>query len=59
MENTPIEHEPGQLHGQDENIRQGGSSISPTLSSVHAVILIYLEELAFYLVELDVLGASN
>ena len=59
MENTPIEHEPGQLHGQDENIRQGGSSISPTLSSVHEFILIYLEELAFYLVELDVLGASN
>lgn len=39
--------------------RGGGCYINPTLSSVHAVILIYLEELAFYLVELDVLGASN
>ena len=38
---------------------KGGCSTSPTLSSTHAVILVYLEELAFYLVELDALGASN
>ena len=38
---------------------KGGCSISPTLSSTHAAVLIYLEELAFYLVELDTLGASN
>jgi len=59
VENKQIKHEQIQIHEQDENIRKGGSSISPTLSSVHAVILIYLEELAFYLVELDILGASN
>jgi len=37
----------------------GTCSISPTLSSTHAIILVYLEELAFYLVELDGLGANN
>lgn len=34
-------------------------SISPFLSSVHAVILVCLEELAFYLVELKSLGTTN
>lgn len=34
-------------------------SISPFLTSIHAVILVYLEELAFYLVELKILGATN
>lgn len=37
----------------------GTCSISPFLSSMHAVILVYLEELAFYLVELKILGATN
>lgn len=37
----------------------GTCAISPFLSSVHAVILVYLEELAFYLVELKILGATN
>lgn len=43
----------------DKCILRGDCSVSPTLSSVHAVVLIYLEELAFYLVELDLLGVSN
>jgi hydroxylamine reductase len=37
----------------------GTCSISPFLSSVHTVILVYLEELAFYLVELKTLGTTN
>lgn len=37
----------------------GTCSISPFLSSIHAVILAYLEELAFYLVELKTLGTTN
>lgn len=37
----------------------GTCAISPFLSSMHAVILVYLEELAFYLVELKILGATN
>lgn len=37
----------------------GTCSISPFLSSIHAVILVYLEELAFYLVELKTLGTTN
>lgn len=34
-------------------------SISPFLSSIHVVILVYLEELAFYLIELKALGTTN
>lgn len=37
----------------------GTCAISPFLTSIHAVILVYLEELAFYLVELKILGATN
>lgn len=37
----------------------GTCAISPFLTSMHAVILVYLEELAFYLVELKILGATN
>lgn len=37
----------------------GTCSISPFLSSMHGVILVYLEELAFYLVELKTLGTTN
>lgn len=37
----------------------GTCAISPFLSSIHAVILVYLEELAFYLVELKFFGATN
>lgn len=37
----------------------GTCSISPFLSSIHAIILIYLEELAFYLTELKMLGITN
>lgn len=37
----------------------GTCAISPFLSSMHAVILVYLEELAFYLVELKNFGATN
>jgi len=44
---------------RDECTLKGGCSISPTLASVHEVILIYIEELAFYLLELDVLGVHN
>lgn len=37
----------------------GTCAVSPLLSSIHAVILVYIEELAFYLVELKILGATN
>lgn len=37
----------------------GTCAISPLLTSIHAVILVYLEELAFYLTELKILGATN
>lgn len=37
----------------------GTCAISPFLTSIHAVILVYLEELAFYLVELKFFGATN
>lgn len=40
-------------------ILTGTCSISPFLSSIHAVLLVYLEELAFYLVELKALGTTN
>jgi len=43
----------------DETSLGGGMVVSHILSSVHAVILIYLEELAFYLVQLDEFGVSN
>lgn len=34
-------------------------AISPFLSSIHSFILVYLEELAFYLVELKTFGITN
>lgn len=37
----------------------GTCSISPILSSIHTLILTYIEELAFYLVELRILGVTN
>lgn len=40
-------------------ILTGTCSISPFLSSIHTVILVYLEELAFYLVELKTFGTTN
>ena len=44
---------------QDECVSRGICSISPALSSMHAVIRVYIEELAYYLLELDMFGASN
>lgn len=46
-------------HEFSECTADGICSISPSLSSIHDVILIYLEELAFYLLELSMFGADN
>lgn len=43
----------------DECIANGICSIDPSLSSLQEVILLYLKELAFYLLELKDLGVSN
>lgn len=43
----------------DECVAKGVCSIGPTLSSLQEVILLYLGELSFYLLELQTLGVSN
>lgn len=43
----------------DECIANGICSIDPSLSSLQEVILLYLKELAFYLLELKKLGVNN
>lgn len=43
----------------DECISRGICSISPTLSSLQEVIMLYLKELAFYLLELQSFGIDN
>lgn len=43
----------------DECITRGICSVSPGLSSLHTVILIYLKELSFYLLKLKELGGTN
>lgn len=40
-------------------ILKGNCSISPTLSSAQAVMIVYLHKLAFYLLELNKLGFNN
>lgn len=50
---------PNNEHDYSECAARGICSISPVLSSMHAVILVYMEHLAFYLSELDKLGLSN
>lgn len=52
-------HNEHQKTEEETCILTGTCSISPTLSSIHAVILVYLEELAFYLVELQTFGTTN
>lgn len=46
-------------YNYDEFISKGICSVSPTLSSLQEVILIYLRELAYYLLKLKDLGATN
>lgn len=45
--------------GYDECALRGICSISPALSSMQAVIFVYMRGLAFYLCELGTLGAEN
>lgn len=46
-------------HEYDECLSRGICSISPTLSSLQEVILLYLKELAFYLLKLKDFGVTN
>lgn len=46
-------------YGYDECVARGICSVSPALSSMQAVVLVYLEELAFYILELETLGVKN
>lgn len=46
-------------HEYDECVAKGICSINPALSSMQAVIILYLEHLAFYILELEKLGAHN
>lgn len=43
----------------DECITKGICSINPTLSSLQEVILLYMKELAFYILKLKEMGVSN
>lgn len=43
----------------DEYMTKGLCSISPTLSSLHEVVLIHLKELSFYLLKLKDFGVTN
>lgn len=45
--------------GYDEFISRGICATNPALSSLQEVILIYLQELSYYLLELKKLGAEN
>lgn len=42
-----------------ESVQRGIYSISPFLSHMQSIILIYIKELAFYLLELSLLGYNN
>lgn len=50
-QSTPCEY--------DELISRGICPVNPTFSSLHEVILIYLRELAYYLIQLKKMGANN
>lgn len=54
-----MQNDKHQKTDEETCILTGTCSISPFLSSIHTVILVYLEELAFYLVELKNLGTTN
>ena len=43
----------------DEFISKGICSVNPSLSSLQEIILIYLKELAYYLIKLKGFGANN
>lgn len=45
--------------GYDESFSKGICSINPSTSSLQEIILIYLKELAYYLLKLKEFGASN
>lgn len=44
---------------EDECVTKGICSVSPTLSSLHEVVLIHLKELSFYLLKLKDFGITN
>lgn len=46
-------------HESDECLSRGICTVSPTLSSLQEVILLYLKELAFYLLKLKGFGMAN
>lgn len=46
-------------YGYDECISKGVCTMNPVLSSIHEVILVYLSELSFYILELETLGIKN
>lgn len=48
-----------ETYEHDECISKGICSISPRLSSLHEVVLLYLKELSFYLLELQKFGITN
>lgn len=58
MDSKDYQVKPQELE-YDECISRGICSISPTVTSLQEVILIYLKELAFYLLELQTLGIHN
>lgn len=47
------------INEPDECLTKGICSISPTLSSVQEIILLYLKELSFYLLKLKAFGVTN
>jgi hydroxylamine reductase len=54
-----MEHSQSNETEYNECIVHGICSISPSLSYIQEIILIYLETLAFYLFEMEMLGLSN
>lgn len=54
-----MQNDKHQKTDEETCILTGTCSISPFLSSIHTIILVYLEELAFYLVELKTFGTTN
>lgn len=59
MDKLSMENNKHQKTEEETCMLTGTCAISPFLTSIHAVILVYLEELAFYLVELKILGVAN
>lgn len=47
------------LEESDECLAKGICSISPTLSAIQEIVLLYLKELSFYLLKLKDLGITN